>query len=185
MKTKTIILCTITLGLFCCFGLSQPQGHAEPAVKSEYGIIFNGGYTSIKQKWQGPLHNKLLFPWFTAHISAINQKEYEKLIKEQNQNGVKFIGYYYSATTSYPVGDIRRFPERAIPPESIDNSLILHDHKGNPVGWPNQKDRYFLDAGAKQVQDVILTRAIRNAKQLGPNVLFLDNWTYKYWCRGT
>ena len=184
---KTFILWTTILGSLWCLSLARSQSHVKTASKSEYSIIFNGWYHSGKQKWQGPYHNKLLFPWFTANISAINQDEYKKLINEQFRNGVKFIGYYYSATTSYPsnpVGNNTRFPERSIPPESIKYSWILRDGKGRPITWDNQENRYFLDVGIKEVRDAVLISAIRNAKQLRANVLYLDNWTYKYWAPG-
>jgi hypothetical protein len=107
-----------------------------------------------------------------------------KLFDDQRKNGVKYIGYYYSATTSYPpesVPNYRDFPEVSIPPKTIKYSWVLKDAKNQPIIWSNQKDRFYLDVGLKEVQYAILTRAIASAKSLGCDVLFLDNWYYKDW----
>jgi hypothetical protein len=185
IRVKIFILCIIFLGLLTRAACSQNK--VETNVKSENSIVFNGWYHIGKEKWRGPFNNKLLFTWFTARTSAANNQEYKRLIDRQRKEGVKFIGYYYSATTSRSLevkGHPSRFPERRIPPEAIESSWVLRDSKGQAVTWHNDKNRYYLDVGMKQVQDAILTRAIRNAKELGANVLFLDNWAYKYWAPG-
>lgn len=143
-----------------------------------------GSYHSTKQKWQGKYHDKLLFPWFTTATKAPNRREYLKLLDTQRKNGVRYLGYYYSATTSYSsesLANHRKFPEVSIPPKEIKYSWVLKDAKKKPIIWPGQKARFYLDVGQREVQDAILTRAIASAKSLGLNVLFLDNWYYKYW----
>lgn len=182
MKTKILILCLMLSTVPCNYAADGSQSENKSYPNSENTIIFNGWYHSGKEKWQGTHHNKLLFTWFTASTTAANRQEYRKLIDHQRKNGVKFIGYYYSSTTSpppEPVGHHGRFPECGIPPEAVKYSWILRDPNGQPITWYGQKDRYFLNIGLKKVQDAILSRAIGNAKQLGANVLYLDNWNYK------
>jgi hypothetical protein len=184
MKTKIFILFIMFVGSLCPVGLARSQSNVETNGKSENSIVFNGGHHTGKQKWQGPYHNKILYTWFTAHASAKNEREHRKLIDHHRKKGAKYIGYYYSATTSCPsesIPDHRKFPEVTIPPKAIRYSWIVRDNEGKAVNWYGQKDRYFLDVGIKEVQDAILKRAIGNAKRLGVNVLFLDNWSYKYW----
>jgi len=182
MKTKILVLCITLLGLLGYFSLAKSQDETKATGKSQNSILFNGWYGRIKEKWQGPLHNTVVFTWYTGLTSAENEQAYRKLVNNQRKNGVKFIGYYYSATTSYPstnVGRFNRFPEGAIPPEAIKYSWILRDTNGQLVTWPGRKNRWFIDIGKSEVQDAILTRAIKNAKRLGANVLNLDNWNYK------
>lgn len=184
MKTKIFILFIVFSG--CHLSLALFGSNISAAAESENGIVFSGGYHPVKQKWRGPYHNKLLFPWFCSNTKAENEKEYKRLIDDQRKNGVKFIGYYYSSTTSspQPAGESTVFPEMKIPLQAIKYSWIVRDAKNQLVTWPSQKDRFFLDVGLKDVQDAILTRCVGNAKQLGANVLFLDNWYHKYWAPG-
>ena len=183
MKPSTSILRVFFLCLILCFGVTWAQSDTEVVDKANYNIIF-GSYRAGKEKWRGPFHNKLLFPWFNTATFASDEKEYGQLINSQRKNGVKFIGYYYSATTSYPseiIPDHRKFPEVSIPPKAIKLSWIIRDTKNQPATWPDQKNRFFLDVGRKEVQDAMLNRAVGNARRLGCNVLFLDNWYHKYW----
>jgi len=184
MKTKISILFIIFLS--CHVNLALSDSNFKTTLGREAAIVFNGAYHWGKQKWQGPYHNELLFAWFNARTTARNLKEYKRFINYQHENGVKFIGYYYSSTTSspQPAGESTVFPEMKIPLQAIKYSWIVRDAKNQLVTWPNRKDRYFLDVGLKAVQDAILTRCVGNAKQLGANVLFLDNWYYKYWAPG-
>jgi len=181
MKTKSFILYILLLVLACSFGRAKLQHSVKKPMKPENKIVFNGWYHTGKEKWQGSHHNPLLFTWYTARTSAANEKEYWQLIKNQRDKGVKFIGYYYSSTVSYsyPPERYAPFPEPAIPPAAIKYSWILRDNTGKLVTWTNAKNRYFLDVGMKEVREAILFRAVSNAKSLGANVLFLDNWNYK------
>jgi len=172
--------------LVCFYGdgiAKPPDGKQDKKVANS--IVFNGGYTSQKQKWQGPYHNKQLFSWFIPTTTASSEMEYRKLLRTQRENGVEFIGYYYSSCTANPLkpsGHYAGFPERTLPLTSIKySSWILKDTNDNFVTWPGDKNRYYLDLGIKEVREAILTRAIGNAMEFGANVLFLDNWNYKYW----
>jgi hypothetical protein len=179
-KVRLLVFYLLFLYNFVPYAL----GEIKRSYKPEYNIVFNGGHHIGKEKWRGPYHNKIIYTWFTAYASAKNEQEYRNLIDNQRKNGAKYIGYYYSATTSYPsepIANHRKFPEVSIPPKAIKYSWILRDAKGKPVNWYDQKDRFFLNIGIKEVQDAILKRALGNTKQLGINALFLDNWAYKYW----
>ncbi len=57
--------------------------------------------------------------------------------------------------------------------------ILSAEKKVKLVKCPDDRIRYFLDIGIKEVRETILTRAISNAKSLGANVLNLDNWNYK------
>jgi hypothetical protein len=183
MVLTVVFFCLIDYGLGCRFVIAGPQENAGVTSGNENTIVFN--YSSVgKQKWRGPYHNKLLFPWYITATSARNEQEYRKTVNDQRKNGVKCTGYYYSATTTYSSKTLpqrRRFPEKAIPPEVIKDSWIVRDAKGRPIIWFKQKDRFFLDVGIKEVQDAVLTRVIGNARRLGLDALFIDNWFYKYW----
>jgi len=165
----------------CAVGESQNDNKSNP--NSENSIVFNGWYHSGKEKWQGTIHNKMLFTWFTAVTTASSEAEYKKLVSYQRQNGVKYIGYYYSSTTSAPQKPLE-YPEGTIPNDAIKPSWVVRDRAGTPVTWPGQEHRFYLDVGIRQVQEAILERAIKNAKSLGANVLFLDNWSYKSFAPG-
>jgi len=181
---KSSILRAALLGIICLGVPVESKNNVKTVSQYANNIVFNSWYHSGKEKWRGPYHNNMLYTWFTTTTSAKNLQEYRKLINKQRENGVKFIGYAYSSTTSAPprpIGHSKHFPESAIPPEAIEYSWIVRDAKGGLVTWKEQKNRYFLDVGKKEVQDAVLVRAIGNAKSLGCNVLFLDNWYYKYW----
>ncbi len=173
----------IVLSLLCCLGQVQAQSNAS-AHKQPYSIVFNEWYHAGKERSKGPYHKTLLFTWFTKGTSAANLRDYRALIKRQRENGVKFIGYAYSATTAAPPkpkGHSKEFPEAALPSEGIKYSWVVRYARGRPLTWKNQKNRFFLDVGIRQVQDAVLNRVISNAKHLGCNALYLDNWYYNNW----
>jgi len=178
-----LILLLASLALAGCSNSSAAAETYAAAQAPPSSLVFNGWFTSDKSaKWCGPLHEGMLFTWFTPVTTAWNATEYKQLISLQKTNGVEFIGYYYSATTTKsatPPSAEQAFPERAIPRSRVNSSWILKDRNGIPVTWPDDKTRYYLDIGLSKVQDAILKRAIANARNLGANVLFLDNWVYK------
>jgi hypothetical protein len=176
-------LCVLSLALLSVCSFAPAAGDGNSIDNAGRSIVFDGWYNPGKEKWQGPIHDKILFTWFTMGTAAPNEAEYKKLVSHLRQQGVKYIGDYYSATTSYsqrPLEDPLRYPEGAIPPDAIEPSWIVRDKAGMPVTWPGQKDRFFLDVGMKEVQDAILGRAIQIAKRDGADVLYLDNWYYNY-----
>jgi len=184
MIEKVLILGLALVGSLARYSSGQLQNQNKMAQAPEKGIVFGASYQAQKRKWDGPLHRRLLFPWLCTSTAAENQEQYQELLTTQRKNGVKYVGYYYSSTTSYSSSSLptyRQFPELAIPPVFIKPSWILRDDKGQPVRWPGEMERYYLDVGRVEVQNAILNRAIRNAKRLGPDMLFLDNWYYKYW----
>ncbi|MHC4635967.1 MAG: putative glycoside hydrolase [Planctomycetota bacterium] len=184
MKTKMFILFNIVLVSHCLYGLASTHNKTQTYFKPENRIIFNGVHQIGRQKWHGPYHNQLVYTWFTPYALAKDKQEYRNLINRLRKYGGKYIGYYYSSTTTYPLTSVashRKFPEPAIPHKAIKSSWILLDAKGQPVRWSGWEDRYFLDIGIQEVQEAIVTRAIRNTQQLGLNMLFLDNMYYKYW----
>lgn len=184
MKAKIFVLCMAVPTIFY-----QPESFASDpksnvTERSGYSIVFGATYQTTKENWTGTLHNELLYPWFYTGVRAEKKLEYRRLFENARKNGVRFIGYYYSATNSYGAESnpgAWRFPEPAIPPEDVKSTWILRDHKNQPATWPDRKDIYFLDVELPEVQDAILNRAIRNAKALGCDVIFLDNWYYKFW----
>jgi len=185
-ESKALIVWLIAFSLLCCQLFAVAKSSDRPNSNTHRGIVFNS-YHPGKDRWKGPLHNELLFTWFTSATLAKNRQEYMRLLKNQQENGVKYIGYTYSSTLScvrLPASHHVPFPERAIPPEAIKHSWIVRDANNKLVTWPNQDNWFFLDVGIREVQDAVLKRAIRNAKDLKANTLLLDNWYYKYWAPG-
>jgi hypothetical protein len=186
-RIKQYVTALLIFNLTCSLVFAAIAGnYAEP--NKSPGIVFNGVYSAQKERWwQGGFHDQFLFSWFIPTTPATSRQEYLKLIDHQRKNGVKFTSYYYSSTTSKPPrpkGQYGSFPEEAIPPEAVDPAWIIRDTKGQPATWYDDKSIYFLDVGLREVQDAILLRAVRNAKSLGPNALYLDCWYYKTWAPG-
>ncbi|MEW6664894.1 MAG: hypothetical protein AB1512_06705 [Thermodesulfobacteriota bacterium] len=158
--------------------------HAAGKEDKGFPFLFTGGYHPGREKWHGPFHDRILHPWICIYTSAPDASQYEKAVQKQRANGVAFIGYYYSACTSYlPSSETMhgRYPERAMPPSEVRPEWVLRDGTGEIVTWNTRKDRWFLDIGRQDVQEAILERAIGNAVRCGTDGLSLDNWTYKYW----
>ncbi|MBU1259553.1 MAG: hypothetical protein KJ757_00495 [Planctomycetes bacterium] len=156
--------------------------------KPEERFFFNGWYHGGKNKWRGPIHDKFIFTWITMMTTASSEKEYRQSIQQQKQNGVKYIGYYYSSTTSAPpkpAGDTTGYPEGCIPHSAINPAWVIVDKDNRPVTWPGDRYRYYLDVGLPQVQSSLLKRVIDNVHHAGVNLLYLDNWTYKFWSPGS
>jgi hypothetical protein len=182
-KMKNIKSVGLRFVIFICFW-SINLVWLQEEIKGDT-IVFNGGVTDQKQKWQGPYHDKLLFTWFVPTTSAPTIDEYEKLVKYEREKGVQYVGYYYSSVTASPpkpVGHYARFPEGALPLSAVvHSSWILRDPNGEYVKWAGDENRFYLDIGVEELREVILKRAITNATRYGANVLFLDNWNYKCW----
>lgn len=183
MRAHIFLLFVIFISAFC-FGAAAPNSKLETLTETKNNFVFNNWYHSDKEKWQSPLHRELLFTWYVKMVTGENKAECLKSVAFLRKNGVKYIGCPYSSTTAAlrnPPGHRRYYPELAIPPEAINYSWIVRDSKDQLVTWKDQKNRYFLDVGKKEVQDAILNRVIKNAKEIGADFLFLDNWHYQYW----
>ncbi|MBN1796605.1 MAG: hypothetical protein JW804_08025 [Sedimentisphaerales bacterium] len=173
---RKIYICIVYISFICISAKSQDN------ISDSYTIIFNPLFHQNQEKWRAPYHKTMMYAWFTARVIAPDYKTYMHSMEDQYGNGVKYIGYYYSATTTHSKesGAHGIFPEKKFPLNEVKKDWLLRRPDGKFSTWPNQEERYFLDVGLREVQDAILNRAILNAKKLKCNVLTLDNWYYKY-----
>ncbi len=151
------------------------------AAFAENDFAFSGWVRPDKMQWQGPSHDNLVFSWYVPYAVAESKSEYLKLIKLLRKNGTKEIGYYYSATTCglpVSVGEKYDYPERIFPFNELKFEYLLKSKDGRSITWYDQKNRYYLDIGSEEVQSILLSRIISQAKNLGSDFIFLDNLTY-------
>ena len=157
--------------------LDYPQESPSPR------FVF-GTFNSQKNKWRGPFHDKVIFPWITIGNYEKNESEYLKWLRYQREQGVKHIAYYYSATTCYPraaLDAVDFFPERAMPTSEVQDSWFLRDPRNQRIPWSGSLERYFLDVGNQGLQEALIARLLQNATRLGVDTLFLDNVQFDSW----
>lgn len=120
-------------------------------------------------------------PNFVWDVKNFNDKEeFDRmtgLLRETNSNII--LGYYMSACTTLNSSQ-DSFPPSRIPLEQCQPGWLLLKYNDEPLTWPNQEGRYFLDMRKAEVRSAVINRAIAQAQHYNLDALCFDNCYWGY-----